>query len=138
MNISTRQPTADRQRIDKWLWHSRLVRTRAAAADLAASGHVRVNGTRVTAPSRAVRPGDVVTVSLYQGVRVLKVTGSKSKLTFQPLPQDDPKQRCPDISKAKRILGWEPRVDLESGLRLSMDYFKQAIAMEDTAAAMKA
>jgi len=70
--------------------------------------------------------------------RVLRVTGSKSKLTFQPLPQDDPKQRCPDISKAKRILGWEPKVDLESGLRLSMDYFKQAIAMEDTAAAMKA
>jgi ribosome-associated heat shock protein Hsp15 len=75
MNISARRPTADRQRIDKWLWHSRLVRTRAAAADLAASGHVRVNGARVTAPSRAVRPGDVVTVSLYQGVRVLKVIG---------------------------------------------------------------
>jgi dTDP-glucose 4,6-dehydratase len=70
--------------------------------------------------------------------RVLKVTGSKSKLTFQPLPQDDPKQRCPDISKAKRLLGWEPKVDLETGLRLSMDYFRQAIAMEDTAAAMKA
>src|SRR3954451_21102979 len=70
--------------------------------------------------------------------RVLKVTGSKSKLSFQPLPQDDPKQRCPDISKAKRLLGWEPKVDLETGLRLSMDYFKQAIALEDTAAAMKA
>jgi dTDP-glucose 4,6-dehydratase len=70
--------------------------------------------------------------------RVLKVTGSKSKLTFQPLPQDDPKQRCPDISKAKRLLGWEPKVDLEEGLRLSMDYFKQAIALEDSVAAMKA
>ena len=70
--------------------------------------------------------------------RVLRVTGSRSKLSFQPLPQDDPKQRCPDISKAKRLLGWEPKVDLESGLRLSMDYFKQAIALEDTAAAMKA
>src|SRR5438045_5650016 len=45
--------------------------------------------------------------------RVLKVTGSKSKLSFQPLPQDDPKQRCPDISKAKRLLAWEPKVDLE-------------------------
>src|SRR6267154_1022893 len=67
--------------------------------------------------------------------RVLRVTGSKSKLTFQPLPQDDPKQRCPDISKAKRILGWEPKVDLESGLRLSMDYFKQAIESEAQAAA---
>ncbi len=65
----------DRQRIDKWLWHSRVVRTRAAAADLAASGHVRVNGSRVKAPSRMLRLGDVVTVSLYQGVRVLKVAG---------------------------------------------------------------
>jgi ribosome-associated heat shock protein Hsp15 len=65
----------DRQRIDKWLWHSRVVRTRAAAAELAGSGHVRVNGSRVKAPSRMLRFGDVVTVSLYQGVRVLKVAG---------------------------------------------------------------
>ena len=65
----------DRQRIDKWLWHSRLVRTRAAAAGLAGGGHVRVNGSRVKAPSRMLRLGDVVTVSLYQGVRVLKVAG---------------------------------------------------------------
>ena len=63
----------DRQRIDKWLWHARVVRTRAAAADLAASGHVRINGRRVDAPSRAVRPGDVVTVALDRAVRVLKV-----------------------------------------------------------------
>jgi ribosome-associated heat shock protein Hsp15 len=65
----------DRQRIDKWLWHARVVRTRAAAAALAASGHVRVNGQRVDAPSRAVRPGDIVTVALDRAVRVLKVVG---------------------------------------------------------------
>ncbi len=65
----------ERQRIDKWLWHSRVVRTRTAAADLTASGHVRVNGSRVKAPSQILRVGDVVTVSLYQGVRVLKVAG---------------------------------------------------------------
>jgi ribosome-associated heat shock protein Hsp15 len=64
-----------RQRIDRWLWHARIVRTRAAAAELAAAGHVRVNGQRVAAASRAVHLGDVVTVSLSQGVRVLKVTG---------------------------------------------------------------
>ena len=63
----------DQQRVDKWLWHARVVRTRAAAADLAASGHVRINGRRVDAPSRAVRPGDVVTVALDRAVRVLKV-----------------------------------------------------------------
>ena len=63
----------DRQRIDKWLWHARIVRTRQAAAALAGSGHVRVNGERVDAPSRAVRPGDVITVALDHSVRVLKV-----------------------------------------------------------------
>jgi ribosome-associated heat shock protein Hsp15 len=63
----------DRQRIDKWLWHARLVRTRSAAAALAGGGHVRLNGARIDAPSRAVRPGDVVTVALDRTVRVLKV-----------------------------------------------------------------
>jgi ribosome-associated heat shock protein Hsp15 len=65
----------DRQRIDKWLWHARVVRARSAAAALAASGHVRVNGQRIDAASRAVRVGDVVTVALDRTVRVLKVAG---------------------------------------------------------------
>ncbi|HLH98274.1 MAG TPA: S4 domain-containing protein [Xanthobacteraceae bacterium] len=64
----------DRQRIDKWLWHARVVRTRSAAAGLAGSGHVRINGQRVDVPSRPVRVGDVVTVALDRTVRVLKVT----------------------------------------------------------------
>jgi ribosome-associated heat shock protein Hsp15 len=63
----------DRQRIDKWLWHARVVRTRSAAAALAVSGHVRVNGQRIDLASRAVRLGDVVTVALDRSVRVLKV-----------------------------------------------------------------
>jgi ribosome-associated heat shock protein Hsp15 len=65
----------DRQRIDKWLWHARVVRTRSAAAALAGSGHVRVNGARVAAASHAVKPGDVITVALDRIVRVLKVAG---------------------------------------------------------------
>jgi ribosome-associated heat shock protein Hsp15 len=63
----------DRQRIDKWLWHARVVRTRSAAAALAVSGHVRVNGQRIDAASRAVRAGDVVTVALDRTVRVMRV-----------------------------------------------------------------
>jgi ribosome-associated heat shock protein Hsp15 len=63
----------DRQRIDKWLWHARVVRTRSQAAALAAAGHVRINGQRIDAPSRPVRAGDVVTVALDRAVRVLKV-----------------------------------------------------------------
>jgi ribosome-associated heat shock protein Hsp15 len=66
---------ANRQRIDRWLWHARVVRTREAAAALAGAGYVRVNGARVDAPGRMVRSGDVITVALDGGVRVLKVTG---------------------------------------------------------------
>src|SRR5579863_1340415 len=61
---------------------------------------------------------------------ILKVTGSKSKIRYEPLPQDDPKQRRPAITKAKRLLDWTPRIDLETGLRMSLDYFKQATAAE--------
>jgi len=60
--------------------------------------------------------------------RVLTVTGSKSSLKYEALPQDDPKQRRPDISKAKQLLGWEPRIDLESGLRMSLEYFREEVA----------
>jgi ribosome-associated heat shock protein Hsp15 len=64
-----------RQRIDRWLWHARLVRTRGAAAALAGAGYVRVNGARIDAPSRVVRTGDVITVALDRTVRVLRVRG---------------------------------------------------------------
>lgn len=62
----------DRQRVDKWLWHARVVRTRTAAAALADKGCVRINGERIDAASRAVKTGDVVTVALGRA-RVLKV-----------------------------------------------------------------
>lgn len=58
---------------------------------------------------------------------VLHVTGSKSKIVNRPLPEDDPTQRQPDISKARKLFGWEPEIDLETGLRLSLDYFKSCI-----------
>jgi dTDP-glucose 4,6-dehydratase len=64
---------------------------------------------------------------------VLKVTGSKSQISYEPLPQDDPKQRRPDITKARELLGWEPKIDLETGLRQSLDYFKKAVADEAAA-----
>jgi len=64
---------------------------------------------------------------------VLRVTGSQSKIVFEPLPQDDPKQRRPDITRARELLGWEPKISLEQGLKLSMDYFRQAIEFEAAA-----
>jgi ribosome-associated heat shock protein Hsp15 len=65
----------ERQRIDRWLWHARVVRTRDDAAALADGGYVRVNGARIDAAGRMVRAGDVITVALDRGVRVLRVTG---------------------------------------------------------------
>jgi len=65
----------DRQRIDKWLWHARVVRTRSDAAALVEAGHVRLNGKRNTAAGQPVRIGDVITLALDRSVRVLEVAG---------------------------------------------------------------
>ncbi len=65
----------DRQRIDKWLWHARMVRTRSDAAGLVQDGYVRLNGTRLMAPGHPVRPGDVVTLALDRMVKVVRVEG---------------------------------------------------------------
>jgi len=55
---------------------------------------------------------------------IIRLTGSRSKISYRPLPQDDPKQRRPDISKARKILGWEPKVGRSEGLRCTLEYFK--------------
>ena len=59
---------------------------------------------------------------------VLEVTRSKSQLKFEPLPQDDPSRRCPDITRARTLLGWEPKIMLKEGLRLSLEFFSQSVA----------
>jgi ribosome-associated heat shock protein Hsp15 len=65
----------ERQRLDKWLWHARVVKARSSAAALVEAGHVRVNGVRETAPGHAVKAGDVLTIGLDRSVRILKVIG---------------------------------------------------------------
>ena len=65
----------DRQRLDKWLWHARVVKARTGAAALIEAGHVRINGVREKAPGHAVKAGDVLTVGLDRSVRVLKIVG---------------------------------------------------------------
>jgi dTDP-glucose 4,6-dehydratase len=59
--------------------------------------------------------------------QVLEVTGSSSKIRFAPLPEDDPVQRRPDITKAKELLGWEPKIDLRTGLKLCIEYFQRSV-----------
>ena len=65
----------ERQRLDKWLWHARVVKARSSAAALVEAGHVRLNGVREKTPGHAVKPGDVLTIALDNSVRVLKVSG---------------------------------------------------------------
>lgn len=65
----------ERQRLDKWLWHARVVKARTSAAALVEAGHVRINGVRETAPGHSVKAGDVLTIGLNRSVRVLKVVG---------------------------------------------------------------
>ena len=65
----------ERQRLDKWLWHARVVKARTSAAALVEAGHVRINGVRETAPGHPVKAGDVLTVGLDRTVRILKVVG---------------------------------------------------------------
>jgi ribosome-associated heat shock protein Hsp15 len=65
----------ERQRLDKWLWHARVVKARTSAAALVEAGHVRINGVRETAPGHSVKTGDVLTIGLDRSVRVLRVVG---------------------------------------------------------------
>jgi ribosome-associated heat shock protein Hsp15 len=65
----------ERQRLDKWLWHARVVKARTSAAALVQAGHVRVNGVREKAPGHGVKTGDVLTIGLDRGVRILRVIG---------------------------------------------------------------
>lgn len=77
---------------------------------------------------KPVNIGNPAEITLLQfAEEVVKLTGTKSKIVFEPLPQDDPKQRQPNITKAKTILGWEPKVDRAEGLKKTYEYFKQHI-----------
>jgi len=86
---------------------------------------LRMMGTAsdVTGPVNIGNPGEFTMLELAE--TVIRLTKSKSKLVFLPLPQDDPKQRRPDISLAKEALGWSPKVDLEAGLEKTIGYFSQ-------------
>ena len=87
-------------------------------------GFIRLMNTEpgFTGPVNLGNPGEFTMLELAE--KVIELTGSKSKLTFMPLPQDDPKQRQPNIELAKAKLGWEPTVNLESGLKKTIEYFK--------------
>lgn len=79
-------------------------------------------GDNITGPINVGNPGEFTILQLAE--MVIKLTNSKSKIIYKPLPADDPMQRQPDITKAREILGWEPKVHLEEGLKRTIEYFK--------------
>jgi dTDP-glucose 4,6-dehydratase len=93
-------------------------------------GILRLSRSEEHMPVNVGNPAEFTILECAQ--KVIEVTGSRSQVRFDPLPQDDPKQRRPDTSKAKRLLGWEPKVDLEHGLKLSLEYFRGAALEEQT------
>ena len=84
------------------------------------------SGDDVTGPINVGNPGEFTMLELAQNV--IDITGSKSKIERRPLPQDDPKQRRPNIEKAQQVLGWSPKVQLKEGLTRTIEYFDQLIA----------
>jgi len=77
-------------------------------------------------PTNIGNPQEITILEFAERVR--KLVGATTPIVFHPLPQDDPKQRCPDIGKAKRLLGWEPKVTLEDGLQRTYEYFRAQLA----------
>jgi len=82
-----------------------------------------------------VNIGNPIEFTILECARqVIAITHSKSEIRYEPLPQDDPKQRQPDITKARTLLGWEPRIGLQQGLQMSLDYFREAVRSEEARA----
>jgi len=75
-------------------------------------------------PVNLGNPREMTILEFAEHIRVL--TGSRSEIVFQPLPEDDPKKRRPDIARASRLLGWEPKIELDEGLRRAIEYFREA------------
>ncbi|HEY9155697.1 MAG TPA: GDP-mannose 4,6-dehydratase, partial [Opitutaceae bacterium] len=89
-------------------------------------GFVRfMNQNEIVGPMNLGNPGEFTMLQLAE--LVLKIVGGKSKIVHNPLPSDDPKQRRPDITLAKRVLKWEPQVNLEEGLKRTIAYFRTQI-----------
>jgi dTDP-glucose 4,6-dehydratase len=91
-------------------------------------GILRLSKSNEHFPVNIGNPNEFTILECAQ--RVIAITNSNSKIRYEKLPQDDPKQRRPDITKAKTLLGWEPKIPLDAGLEMSLEYFREAIAAE--------
>ncbi|NMB72572.1 MAG: NAD-dependent epimerase/dehydratase family protein, partial [Bacteroidales bacterium] len=80
----------------------------------------------VTGPVNIGNPSEFTILELAE--KVIRITGSRSKITYLPLPEDDPVQRQPDISQAKKLLNWEPGISLDEGLEKTVAYFRKILS----------
>ena len=88
-------------------------------------GIIRLMESNVNDPVNIGNPQEMTIEDIAR--MIIKLTGSKSKLVYKPLPEDDPKVRQPDITRARTLLGWEPKVGLEEGLTKTLAYFRQKV-----------
>ncbi|HUF23522.1 MAG TPA: UDP-glucuronic acid decarboxylase family protein [Vicinamibacterales bacterium] len=89
-------------------------------------GILRLMESKTNDPVNIGNPAELTIQGMAE--TIIRMTGSASRIVYQPLPEDDPKVRKPDITRAKEILGWEPKVDLEEGLTRTIDYFRKKLA----------
>ena len=85
-------------------------------------GIIRLMESNVNDPVNIGNPQEMTIEEIAR--EIIRLTGSKSKIVYRPLPEDDPKVRQPDITRARTLLGWEPKVSLEEGLTKTLDYFR--------------
>jgi len=89
-------------------------------------GILRLMASKTNDPVNIGNPAELTIQGMAE--TIVRMTGSASRIVYQPLPEDDPKVRKPDITRAKQLLGWEPNVDLEEGLTKTIDYFRKKLA----------
>ena len=92
-------------------------------------GILKLMDSNVNEPVNIGNPHEVTIEEIAR--TIIALVGSRSRIVYRPLPVDDPKQRRPDITRARTILGWEPKVGLEEGLATTVEYFKQKVAAAD-------
>ena len=94
-------------------------------------GVIRLMESKVNDPVNIGNPHEMTIEEIAR--TIIRMSGSKSKLVYRPLPVDDPKVRQPDITRARTLLGWEPKVGLEEGLTKTLDYFRRKVDVADRA-----
>jgi dTDP-glucose 4,6-dehydratase len=88
-------------------------------------GIVRLMHSDLNDPVNIGNPSEMTIEGIAQ--IIIEMTGSKSKIVYKPLPEDDPKVRKPDITRARTLLGWEPKIDLRTGLTTTIEYFRTKV-----------